>query len=353
MFEFNRRRVMQGMAAAGLLLSASPIRAQDRNAIVEGARREGQMALATSISLTEFPKVLAAFKEKYPFLDVNKGLYQAATGTVLSRVEAEMNARALSFDVLHIASLAPYLNYARTGRLEAYQSPELAAYPADTYDPKYMWATARAIGVVIAYNKNTLSEDKAPKSWVDLLKPEFKGRRIIIQTSAAGTTFNQLYALEKILGEKVLGPDYLKKLGDQQLVQAGSAQMTDMLVRGEALIGAGLDQTVAFQPSTIRNGIVSVYPTEGMPVATAPIAVLKNAPHPNAAKLFVDFILSKEGQQLFAIDLFQVYSVRKDIAPPQGQRPIDQTKPLIATNLDEYEKYAADYVERFDGYFRR
>src|SRR5258707_296421 len=109
MFEINRRRVLQGMAAAGLLLPASPILAQDRNAIVEGARKEGQMALATSISLAEFPKVLAAFTAKYPFLDVNKGLYQAATGTVLARVEAEMNARALSFDVLHVASLAPYL----------------------------------------------------------------------------------------------------------------------------------------------------------------------------------------------------------------------------------------------------
>jgi iron(III) transport system substrate-binding protein len=145
----------------------------------------------------------------------------------------------------------------------------------------------------------------------------------------------------------------VKKLGDQQLVQGGSAQMTDMLVRGEALIGAGLDQTVAFQPATIRNGIVSVYPAEGMPIAHAPIAILKNAPHPNAAKLFVDFILSKEGQQLFAIDLFQVYSVRKDIDPPQGQLPLSQAKPLIPTNLDEYEKYADGYVDRFDAYFRK
>src|SRR5258708_4416980 len=339
----GRRELLQGLLASGVALTALPASAQERSAIIEGAKKEGAFAFATSVSAAGFPKFMDAFKAKYPFLDVSSGYYSAPTGRVLARLSAEMSAGNLSFDALHVANLAPYVTMARNGQLLPYHSPELAAYPAESHDGD-LWATARVVGVIMAYNKNVLPADKAPKAWVDMLKPEFKGRKLIIQDSAAGTAFNQMYMLEQLLGT-----EFMKKWGAQQpVIVSTSAQLIDLLVRGEALVGATVDHFRAFEPDAVKAGIVGVYPSEGMPVAIAPIAILKGAPHPNAARLFVDFVLSKEGNTMLNLEIFGVYSSRKDVPPPAGQLPFAETKPLVPKDLSDYEKASSGFPEHFD-----
>src|ERR1700680_1987929 len=236
MTSFRRRDVLGALLASGLALRAPPGSAQERSAIIEGAKKESVLGFATSISAAGFPKFMDAFKARYPFLDVSSGYYSAPTGRVLARVGAELEAGNLSFDVLHVANLATYLTMARNGQLQPYHSPELAAFPDDAHGGD-LWTTARVIGVIMAYNKNVLAPEKAPKAWVDMLKPEFKGRKLIIQDSAAGTAFNQMYVLEKRLGA-----DFMRKWGEQQpVIVATSAQLIDLLVRGEALVGATVD----------------------------------------------------------------------------------------------------------------
>ncbi len=343
----GRRELLQGLLASGVALTALPASAQERSAIIEGAKKEGAFAFATSVSAAGFPKFMDAFKAKYPFLDVSSGYYSAPTGRVLARLSAEMSAGNLSFDALHVANLAPYVTMARNGQLLPYHSPELAAYPDESHDGD-LWATARVVGVIMAYNKNVLPADKAPKAWVDMLKPEFKGRKLIIQDSAAGTAFNQMYMLEQLLGT-----EFMKKWGAQQpVIVSTSAQLIDLLVRGEALVGATVDHFRAFEPDAVKAGIVGVYPSEGMPVAIAPIAILKGAPHPNAARLFVDFVLSKEGNTMLNLEIFGVYSSRKDVPPPAGQLPFAETKPLVPKDLSDYEKASSGFPEHFDSLFK-
>jgi iron(III) transport system substrate-binding protein len=341
----NRRRVLQGLLASGL--AAKPLCAQERSAMVAAARKEGAVALATSVSASGFPRFLQAFMAKYPFLDATSGFYSAPTGRVLARVDAEMQARNVTFDVLHIASLAAFLALSRQGRLLEYRSPELDAYPPEAHD-RGQWTTARIVGVIMAYNKNILSPDRAPKAWADLLRPDFKGRKLITQDSAAGTSFNQMYILEKNLGT-----DFMRKWGQQEpVVVATAPQLIDLLVRGEALVGATVDHFRAFEPAAIEAGIVGVYPSEGMPLAAAPIAILKDAPHPNAARLFVDYALSEEGQTLLAVEIFGVYSMRAGVRSPAGQLALAQTKPLLPNDLADYEAAAQNFPEKFERYFK-
>jgi iron(III) transport system substrate-binding protein len=343
----RRRAVLGGLLASSLVPPIRRASAEEHDALVEGAKKEGVLGFATAISAAGFPKFMDGFKAKYPFLDVSSGYYSAPTGRVLARLNAEIDAGNLSFDVLHVASLAPYLTMARKSQLLPYHSPELAAYPDDAHGGD-LWTTARIIGIIMAYNKNVLEPEKAPRAWVDMLKPEFKGRKLIIQDSAAGTAFNQMYILEKLLGV-----DFMKAWGAQQpVIVATSAQLIDLLVRGEALVGATVDHFTAFTPNAIKAGIVGVYPTEGMPLATAPIALLKGGPHPNAGKLFIDFTLSQEGNTLLAHDILGVYSPRRDVPPPEGQRPLADTKPLLPKDLDDYERAAANFPEHFDAFFK-
>lgn len=344
MTELTRRHLISAALAAGLPARLS---AQERDAVIEGARKEGQLALAHSVSVAAFPTFMQAFQAKYPFIDATTGMYSAPTGRVLARVDAEMKAGALSFDALHVASLAPYLRLAKQGALAAYSSPELAAYPPEAQD-RGLWVTARIVGVIMAYNKNTLPAGLVPKSWMDLLRPEFKGRKIIIQDAAAGTCFNQMYMLGQTLGQ-----DYLKRLGDQRpIVVSTAAQLIDLLVRNEAMVGGTVDHYRAFEPDPVKAGILGVFPTEGMPLATAPIAMFRDSPHPNAAKLFEDFVLSAPGQTMLNLDIFQTYSMRGDVKPPAGLPTLAEAKPMVPKDLADYERAAAQFPETFDDLFK-
>src|SRR5689334_22159235 len=122
-----RRRELMMTATGGMVLPIRQLAAQDRQIIENEARREGALGFATSASASAFPKFMDAFKAKYPFLDVTSNFYSAPAGRVLARLDAEMNAGNLSFDVLHVANVASYLTMARNGQLLPYHSPELAA----------------------------------------------------------------------------------------------------------------------------------------------------------------------------------------------------------------------------------
>lgn len=86
MRRLGRREVLGGLVASGLALRGGLASAQERAAILDGARKEGMLAFATSVSAAGFPKFMDAFKAKYPFLDVSRGYYSAPTGRVLARV---------------------------------------------------------------------------------------------------------------------------------------------------------------------------------------------------------------------------------------------------------------------------
>jgi len=341
----NSRRV--ALLAALLALAPSAAHAEDAALIVAGAQKEARLNVASTAPGEGFPKFMQAFKAKYPFLDVDTGFYAAPTGRVLARVKAEIEARNVTFDVVLAANLAAFADMAQKGELMRYDSPEYAALPAGGKAPG-LWGTAQVIGIIMAYNRNLLAAADVPKAWADLLAPAFKGKKIAIQNAAAGTAFNQFYELER-----VLGLDYLKRLGRQELViMATSAQVSDAIIRGEVMVGATVDHWRAFEPDAIKAGIAPVYPAEGMPVALAPVAILAGATHPNAAKLFIDFILSKEGQTLLDSQLYGMYSLRADVPAPAGQRPLAETHPLLPADLADYEKASAEFPQHFEALFK-
>ncbi len=328
-----------------LALAPGLVRAADPT-IIQAARHEGALAVADSAPGENFQKFMAAFSAKYPFIDVATGFYSGPTGRVLARVNAEIDARQLSFDVMLAANMAAWIDMTRQGRIARYASPEYAAYPANAKMDGY-WAAAQAIGVVPVYNKNILSPADAPKSWLDLLAPRFANKKMAIQNAAAGTQFNWSY----LLGQ-ALGPDYERKFAQQKpVVMATGAQMTDAITRGEVVLGAALDHWRAFTSEGEQAGLVAVYPSEGVPLTIAPVGILAEAPHPSAARLFIDFILSKDGQELLDTKLYGMYSMREDVQPPAGQKPLSEVHPLLPANLDNYLQASKDFPKHFEELF--
>jgi iron(III) transport system substrate-binding protein len=316
-------------------------------ALIDAARHEGALAVADAAPGENFQKFMAAFKAKYPFLDIATGFYSAPTGRLLARVNAEMDAKRVSFDVMLAANTAAWIDMTQKGKVQHYASPEYAAFPEHAKTDGY-WAAAQAIAVVPVYNKNVLQPAEAPKSWRDLLEPRFAGKRMAIQNAAAGTQFNWSYLLRQ-----ALGPAFEQKFAAQQpVVMATGAQMTDAITRGEVMLGASLDHWRAFTPEAAQVGLAAVFPTEGVPLTLVPVGILAGAPHPNAAKLFIDFILSKEGQQLLDTQLYGMYSMRPDVAPPAGQKPLTELHPLLPTDQADYLKASQDFPKYFQELYR-
>jgi iron(III) transport system substrate-binding protein len=331
--------------AAAALVPASAFAAAPNAAGAAG--REGALAIATSAPGENFQKFLAAFTAQYPFLDVAAGFYSGPTGRVLARVNAEIDARRLSFDVMLAANAAAWIDMTRHGRIMRYNSPSYAAFPAGAKMNGY-WAAAQAIAVIPVYNKNVLAPADAPKSWLDLLGPRFAGRKIAIQNAAAGTQFNWSYLLSRRLG-----PDFESKLAAQHpVVMATGAQMTDAIVRGEVLIGAALDHWRAYTPEARQAGLGAVYPSEGTPLTLAPVGILASPPHPHAAKFFIDFILSRQGQTLLNSELYGMYSMHADVPPPAGQPPLAKINPLLPADLADYLQASRDFPRHFEALFQ-
>ena len=163
----------------------------------------------------------------------------------------------------------------------------------------------------------------------------------------AGTLFNQLYLLDRQFGE-----EFLTGLAAQHPVLLPANGVVDAVASGAVRVGASVDHWRVYTPAAMDAGIVPVYPHEGMPLVIASVAILAAAPHPNAAKLFLDFLLSQEGQQLLNTDILQTYSLRPDVPVPADQPPLADTKPLLPTDFDDYVAASEKFEQRFRSLFR-
>ncbi|HEX2386618.1 MAG TPA: extracellular solute-binding protein, partial [Candidatus Binatia bacterium] len=146
----------------------------ERRAFVEaGARKEGQLVLYTSISLTDYPKIVAAFENRYPFVKVNA--YRSTPSGVSTRVETEARAGRYAADVVASAPVEMW-EFKQRGLSTAYLSPECKAMPAGSYDAQGYWLGFEVTPLVLAFNTRQVASNAAPQSYGDLLDPKWKGK---------------------------------------------------------------------------------------------------------------------------------------------------------------------------------
>lgn len=288
-----------------LTAAAAPLRAltpdeianlsgPDRQAILEaGARAEGGLMFYTTLIVRQAVRPLkTAFEKRYPFLKLD--YTRAGSSKLVQRILAEHRAGKTLADVV-VASAAPVLK--KVGIAQPLSSPALAAYPKEVLDPERMWVPLRFSYNGIAYNTRMVSAADAPKSWEDLLDPKWKGRLVWASSTETGAPLF-IAILRKVWGE-ARAMDYLNRLSAQN-VRTGTGSIRSVL-----------DQVIAGEyPVMISAALhhVAISAAQGAPVAaTTPSPVLgrsgyammlKGAPHPHAAMLFIDFLVSREGQEI-------------------------------------------------------
>ncbi len=289
-----------GLAA----LFALPEIAQGADArTIESAKKEGEVVWYTTTALEVSRKFGDEFQKKYPFLRVN--IFRTNNSPLVARVLSEATAGRSLWDLVGGGGelYTPIMQRKLFGQ---YRSPETKMLDGDLYDKNSYWTAYTASTYVLGYNTRMVKKEDVPKTYEALLDPKWKGQKIAVDTSGG-----MLHALSGAWGkEKAVG--YFKQLAAQdpvaqdgntlraQLVAAGEYPLGFVLAHGTQLLatrGAPTDW-IALEPAVMRIVI---------------LGLAAKAPHPNAARLFDDFIISKEGQEI--LKSFNRVPIRNDVDP--------------------------------------
>jgi iron(III) transport system substrate-binding protein len=282
------------------------VHAQDASdpKIVQAARKEGEVVWYTTMSADQSNGFMARFQQKYPFL--KPSIIRLGGNALLSRIITEAKAGKNFFDVVHGTGeiVLPLMDM---NLLAAYASPERKMIPDDLKDKKGFWTSVYVNSVVLGYNTNLTKGQPLPRSYDDLLQPRWRGRKISIDSTYV--TF--LQGLISVWGkEKAL--EYLKKFADQDpVVMRGSTVRAQLAAAGEfplVIAYANIIQNIAEKGAPIDWA-----PLEPAVISVNTVMAGAKASHPNAAKLFIDFTLSKEGQE--KLWDFQRIPSRSDVEP--------------------------------------
>jgi iron(III) transport system substrate-binding protein len=273
--------------------------------------------------------VVAAFEKKYPGIKVSTVV--AGTGEIIKRIEAEKE-RPLG-DVGW--SFGPEAIGDKKALFEPYLSKESGNFFPGQVPTDRVWTPFTTMPYVIMYNKKLVSEAEKPKAWKDVLDPRWKGKVAYADATKSGSSYTLLVTWLTVYGKDDAGWKFVEDLLRQCKVLPKSSMTYQGVANGEYPIGLTFEQA-AFDYLKGGAPIGLIYPSEGTAITLDGSALIKNAPHPNAAKLFLDFTVSREMQDLM-VNRFGRRSVRKDVGSPAGLPTLDQIK-AINYDLD----YAAN-----------
>lgn len=257
--------------------------------VLEGARREGTVAVYTSLNLKDSVPIAEAFEKKFPGVKVS--LWRSSSEKVVQRALTEARAGRFTPDVFETNGPEMEILY-REKLLEPFHSPAFKDFPPAAFPPHRHWVADRFNFFAIGYNTNLVKPEEVPNSYADLLKPHWAGK-----VGLEAGDVDWFGAMVKGMGEKE-GIAYFRKLAESRpQIRTGHTLMAELLASGEIPLAASVYnhnvERLTVKGAPVRWKVLE--PTFGRPNG---IGVAKNAPHPHAALLFADFMLSREGQEL-------------------------------------------------------
>ena len=348
--KWSRRDVLKTSAgvAAGALF-AEPVRAAPPPSsvtpeLIEAARKEGKISYYAALELNVAERLGKAFEAKYPGISVH--VERSGAERIYQRIAQEQGSGINAVDVANSTDPAHYLDWKSKNWLAPYLPDDVAKhFPADQFDPDGLYATSCAWMEVIGYNTSLVKPDDAPKGYADLLDPKWQGKIVKAHPGYSGAIMTATFVLSRELGW-----EFFEKLAQQKILQVQSAaDPPKKLLLGErAVMADGNDYNLLLLKEQGKP-VEVVYASEGAPLIIVPSGVFKNAPNPNAARLFQSFFFSLEGQQLL-VDNYAHRSFHGQVKEKPGRQPMSALKLLKsdpAAVLAQSEDIKARYAKLF------
>jgi iron(III) transport system substrate-binding protein len=256
--------------------------------LLDAAKKEGTLTFYTSMQTPESGPLSAAFEKKY---GIKVNLWRATSDQVVQRAITEARGNRNTVDV--VETNAPEVEaLGREGVVAEYFSPHFKDFPDWALPAHHKWASARANLWIVAFNTNKVKREDIPKTYDGFADPKWRGRIGIESTDQ-----DWMYAVIQFLGEE-RGMETFRKLSALKPdMRLGHALLAELIAAGEVPVGL-----------TVYSGNADSLKKKGAPIDWMPVepivgrpqavSVASRAPHPNAAMLFVDFVLSPDGQKV-------------------------------------------------------
>jgi iron(III) transport system substrate-binding protein len=314
--------LLGGAAFSTHVLADAPPAEAVTPALIEAAKKEGQVIHYTSTDLPVAEKLGKAFEAKYPGIAVR--VERTGAERVFQRIGQEYSSNIHAVDVVNSSDASHFIVWKRDGILESYVPEDVARfYPPEHRDADGQFASWRIFLSIIAYNTNLVKAEDAPKSFADLLDPRWKGRIVKAHPGYSGTNMTATYQLQRELGWT-----WFEQLAKQNVMQVQSASdPPKKLELGERAVMADGTEYNILQMKEAGRPVEPVYASEGSPMIVGPNGIFKGSPNPNAAKLFQSFCFSREAQQLI-IDIGGLRSMHPQAQEKAGRTPLKDIKTL-------------------------
>lgn len=330
-------RLALALALLASLAAVSTSPAQDPR--VEAAKKEGKVVWYTSLALSSSEKVAKLFEAAYPGVKVE--VHRTGSQRILQRVMQELSANIKNADVVHTSDAGHYVLLKDKKLLAKYAPAGIDRFPASFKDKDGYHYGLRATVNVIAYNTKAVSAADAPKTWKDLLDPKWRGKLVTAHPGYSGIIATHVLALVHLHGW-----DYWKQMAQNKPMLVQSAvDPSGVVGSGERAIAVNGGDYNFFQVKQKGNPVEVVFPKEGVPLVVSPSAITSFAPHPNAARLFTDFIFSQSVQQVLA-DTEGLYTGHPGVTYPPGRPKLNELK-LLQVDPEELEKRNEEIKTRF------
>jgi iron(III) transport system substrate-binding protein len=332
----TRRFVLTAGAAA---LVAGPASAQTRpvtkvldfttSADIAKAEQEGSLLFYTHDGEAGAAAAVDAFSKDFP--KIKASYVRLQTGALFSRILAERSAGRFDVDVIQFSDVGTAIDFQKRNGFQQYTSPESSAYKPEYLADGYYFCSGMTFAG-IAYNTDKVKAEDAPKAWKDLLDPRWANVTSTKQATS-GMQFVEWYELRKLYGDA-----YWKSFSKQRPHGFDSrAQLFDRLAKGDDKVCALAEWAGYVLYHDRKAPIAFVAPEDGLPATALATGVVDKAPHPEAARLFIDWLMSLRGQEVYQQNPDLLYgSVRADAPSMPGGLRLRDFKLLIPSDMPDF-----------------
>ena len=285
--------------------------------------------------------ITAEFNKRNP--DIELKYFRLGTTKIIAKVNAEVKAGGIKADLVWTAEPAYFEELKQRNLIMKYLSPAAKDIPKVFVDPDGYYIGGRILSIGLMYNTRLVKEAEAPRDWNDLLGPQWKNHIVHANPLYSGSATATVTGLSQ---NRAYGWAYYEKLrANGCTIIKGQKGASRKVAGGEYKVGIGLDYGIR-KMTAKGSPIQFVYPRSGSVTWGSPIATFEASEHRDAAKKFIDFVLSADGQK-FLISQY-IVSVNPKVASPKGAPPVlDILSKALPLDWDYLVKNREELLKKF------
>jgi len=323
--------------------AASKRKIRSKQEILELAKEEATVFWYSSIQSPLSEELCNRFNSKK--FGITCVVHRSGSGNLYRRLVAESTSGVNRADIIHTSNIDDFVRLRQAGALLRYRPAGIEKFDSSFLEKSDHWAVMRAGLFIPAYNTKRIGKNDVPKSWLDFFDQKETDIRL-----AMGDPFSSGFVnvgLATLVNQ--FGPGFLDKLAAQnpRVLQSAADAIAQLSKGSTAILFGGISYSI-YQEIINRAPIAYIHPGEGLPFIASPQGILADAPHPNAAMIFTDWLFTKEAQQILADKGH--YVGHPDVTYPKDQTPLKDLK-LMKQSPDDasatFQRVRDQFREKF------